>query len=219
MLKSGSLQEKILVGRLKLKDKEAFSHLYDFYLDKIYRFIYFKVTSVSEAEDLTSQTFLKIWQLALEGKIKVNESFQSLLYKVARNLVIDYYRSSNREKNKISLEEATHIAEADAHLDQAADVKIEMEIIGRRLKKLKSEGFLIIALENNRSRHIDISKFRYNPKKPLVLILGNEVSGIPPRILKQCDKVLEIPMKGKKESLNVAVAFGVAAYALPKNRP
>ncbi|KKS39039.1 MAG: hypothetical protein A3G49_03060 [Candidatus Sungbacteria bacterium RIFCSPLOWO2_12_FULL_41_11] len=89
----------------------------------------------------------------------------------------------------------------------------------RLIKKLKSEGFLIIALENNRSRHIDISKFRYNPKKPLVLILGNEVSGIPPRILKQCDKVLEIPMKGKKESLNVAVAFGVAAYALPKNRP
>jgi len=146
MLKSGSLQEKILVGRLKLKDKESFSHLYDFYLDKIYRFIYFKVTSVSEAEDLTSQTFLKIWQLALEGKIKVNESFQSLLYKVARNLVIDYYRSSNREKNKISLEEAAHIAEADAHLDQAADVKIEMEIIGRRLKKLKSEYQEIIIL-------------------------------------------------------------------------
>lgn len=84
----------------------------------------------------------------------------------------------------------------------------------RLIKKLKHEGFLITALENNRPRHIDISKFRHNHKKSLALILGNEVSGIPPKILKQCDKILEIPMKGEKESLNVAVAFGVAAYLL-----
>lgn len=147
MLKLGSLQEKILIGRLKLKDKEAFSKLYDFYLDRIYRFIYFKVASGDEAEDLTSQTFLKIWQLALEGRVKVNESFQSLLYKVARNLVIDYYRRSNKEKGKVSLTEAAHIvAERDAGAEQTTDVKIEMEKIEQRLKKLKSEYQEIIVL-------------------------------------------------------------------------
>ncbi len=146
MLKLGNLQEKVLIGRLKLKDKEAFSQLYDYYLNKIYRFIYFKVASSTEAEDLAAQTFLKIWQLALEEKIKVGGSFQSLLYKVARNLVIDYYRSSSRTKNKISLEEAAQIAAVNAPLDQATDVKIAMEKIEQRLKKLKSEYQEIIVL-------------------------------------------------------------------------
>lgn len=48
----------------------------------------------------------------------------------------------------------------------------------------------------------------------IVLIVGNEVSGISLPILKRCDKVIYIPMHGKKESLNVAVAFGIAVYEL-----
>ena len=48
----------------------------------------------------------------------------------------------------------------------------------------------------------------------IVLILGNEVKGLPQSILKKSDKILEIPMKGKKESLNVGVAFGIVAFHL-----
>lgn len=46
----------------------------------------------------------------------------------------------------------------------------------------------------------------------MALVLGNEVKGIAPAILKKCDKILEIPMAGKKESLNVAVAFGIIVF-------
>ena len=56
----------------------------------------------------------------------------------------------------------------------------------------------------------------YKPKKKTALIIGNEVKGISPAILKQCDRVVEISMRGKKESLNVAVAFGVAAYVMSR---
>lgn len=45
-----------------------------------------------------------------------------------------------------------------------------------------------------------------------VLVLGNEISGIDPEILQQCDQVFHLPMRGTKQSLNVAVAFGIAAY-------
>ena len=84
----------------------------------------------------------------------------------------------------------------------------------RLIKKLKNEGFFIVALEQNK-KSVNILKFKgLARKKPTVLLIGNEVSGIPPKILKQCDKILEIPMKGKKESLNVAVAFGIAAFIL-----
>jgi 23S rRNA (guanosine2251-2'-O)-methyltransferase len=47
-------------------------------------------------------------------------------------------------------------------------------------------------------------------------LLGEETKGIPKSILKLCDATIEIPMSGKKESLNVSVAFGIAAFAMKK---
>ena len=52
------------------------------------------------------------------------------------------------------------------------------------------------------------------PQQPLVLVVGNEVTGVDPGILAQCDKIIAIPMHGVKRSLNVATAFGVAAVIL-----
>lgn len=49
---------------------------------------------------------------------------------------------------------------------------------------------------------------------PLCLVVGNEVSGISPQVLNRCSRVCHLPMYGMKESLNVAVAFGIAAYAI-----
>lgn len=48
----------------------------------------------------------------------------------------------------------------------------------------------------------------------VVLVLGHEVAGVDPRIIDQCERVLHIPMMGHKDSLNVSVALGVAAYVL-----
>jgi tRNA G18 (ribose-2'-O)-methylase SpoU len=49
---------------------------------------------------------------------------------------------------------------------------------------------------------------------PLVLVVGNEISGVDPGIMELCDRIFHIPMRGRKTSLNAAVAFGIAAYAL-----
>jgi len=54
----------------------------------------------------------------------------------------------------------------------------------------------------------------YEPPKAFVLVLGEEVDGIPDELLKRCQDIVEIPMKGKKESFNVSVATGIALYAL-----
>ena len=77
------------------------------------------------------------------------------------------------------------------------------------LKKLKKQGYHIIALEQTRK---SVSIYTWKPKFPLALIVGNEVSGISTSVLKYCDEVIEIPMRGKKSSLNVSVAAGVAMY-------
>jgi len=83
--------------------------------------------------------------------------------------------------------------------------------IWRAIDKLKEDGYNIIALEkNSQAKNI----FKFKPKFPLALVLGNEVKGISKEILKRCDDVVFIPMRGKKESLNVSVAFGAAVYTL-----
>lgn len=77
------------------------------------------------------------------------------------------------------------------------------------LNKLKKEGVKIVILEKSKNS-IDYTKFK--PKFPLALIVGNEVRGVSLDTLKKADKVIELPMKGIKESLNVGVALGAAGY-------
>lgn len=87
--------------------------------------------------------------------------------------------------------------------------------LGPLLKKLKAQGVRIAALENNvKYKTTPLSKYR--AKFPLALILGEETKGNTKQILELADDILEIPMHGQKESLNVSVACGVALYQLAK---
>ncbi|MFA6295766.1 MAG: RNA methyltransferase [Patescibacteria group bacterium] len=90
-----------------------------------------------------------------------------------------------------------------------------VKITWRILKKLKESGYNIVALEQTKK---SINYFEYKPKFPVALVLGNEVTGLSKDILKYCDEFIEIPMKGKKESLNVSVACGIVAYEISMNR-
>lgn len=85
------------------------------------------------------------------------------------------------------------------------------------LKRLKSWGVQIVALENNLDVP-SIDLFHFHPQFPLALLLGNEVGGLSPALLNRADQIVHIPMYGRKESLNVAVAFGVAIYELNRWR-
>lgn len=76
---------------------------------------------------------------------------------------------------------------------------------------LKQAGYRIIGLEQS-SRSTPLPDYK-TPEK-IALILGEEVNGIPNEILIQCEDVIEIPMKGTKESFNVSVATGIALYSL-----
>jgi len=96
------------------------------------------------------------------------------------------------------------------------------------IRVLKKQKVSIIGLENNipvaaaTGRHewkpVASATLlqQFKPKFSLALILGEEVSGINRSLIKSCDQLVEIPMLGKKESLNVSVAFGIAAYHLSK---
>jgi tRNA G18 (ribose-2'-O)-methylase SpoU len=79
------------------------------------------------------------------------------------------------------------------------------------LERYKKQGYKIVGLEQA-SGSTPLQSF-VAPQK-VVLILGEEVRGIDPALLKLCDQIIEIPMFGQKESFNVSVAFGIALYQL-----
>ena len=85
----------------------------------------------------------------------------------------------------------------------------------RLIENLKKNKIQVVALEQSK-RAILYTKFK--PSFPLALIIGNEIKGISKKTLKKVDKIIYLPMHGKKESLNVSVAFGVAGYEINKGR-
>lgn len=81
----------------------------------------------------------------------------------------------------------------------------------KKVKELKKEGFEIISVEQDR-RSVDYKTVKLKSKA--LIILGNEVGGVSKEILNLSDVIAEIPLQGKKESLNVSVAAGVALFRM-----
>ena len=79
------------------------------------------------------------------------------------------------------------------------------------VKKLKEKDVEMVALEQAKSS-IDYKSFK--PKADIALVLGNEPVGIDEQTLSYCDTIIDIPMRGRKKSLNVSVAAGIAMYEL-----
>lgn len=80
------------------------------------------------------------------------------------------------------------------------------------IDNLKKEGYKIFALEQSKTA-VPYYQQRNFPEKSC-LVVGSEIKGLPKSVLSRAERILEIPMRGKKESLNVAVAFGIVAYRL-----
>lgn len=77
------------------------------------------------------------------------------------------------------------------------------------LRKLRVDGFRIIGVEQDK-RSRDYRSLR--PRGKTLFVFGNEVRGLSPALRDACDELVEIPMRGRKESLNVAVAAGIVLF-------
>jgi len=116
------------------KEKE-FSKIYDKLFQRIYRFIFLKVSSEEVAKDLTSETFLKVWKIFQKSEIENPKAF---LYKTARNLVTDFYR----EKEKInphSLESLPHPPDPKKNPLEKIIFDEKIKIIQKALSHLKED--------------------------------------------------------------------------------
>ncbi len=136
-MNKASLKEKYLIYKVRQnKDAESYGQLYDYYVDRIFRFILFKVSSVETAEDLTSEVFLKTWEYINTTDKKIG-NLNALLYKVARNAVIDHYRKKRNDVIGTDEDFMHSIADHRINIEKDANLKIEIQSIEKHLGKLK----------------------------------------------------------------------------------
>ncbi len=88
------------------------------------------------------------------------------------------------------------------------------------LRQAREEGWTVVGLENNLAPEEEMRKVALGEQdfgERVILVLGEEVNGIPTEVRKECEYFLEIPMRGRKESFNVSVATGMALWGLMKD--
>ncbi len=136
------LDEKAIILDAINGKASAFGLLYDKYNEQIYRFIYLKVSHREEAEDLAHQVFLNAWQNIKNYKFK-GFPFSSWLYQIARNQVIDHYRT---KKDVFDIENIEEPATPGNSLSDKLELDMEIEIVKKAILKLRQEQQDIIIL-------------------------------------------------------------------------
>lgn len=135
-------REQDIVHDATKGEASAFGLLYDHYQPQIYRFIVLKVGRREEAEDLTHQVFLSAWQNIRSYK-QLGHPFSSWLYQIARNQIIDHYRT---RKPDVDLEEISEVAMVGPEAEIAAEERLQLEAVMRGMRRLKPEYQDIILL-------------------------------------------------------------------------
>ena len=148
-----NLDEKLILKKALSGEREAFSEIYDFYVIRIFRFIYLKTSSRETAEDLASEVFLRYWKRVRKGikdkdlsKTIVNDKIGSFLYKISRNLIIDFYRKKEVLTVEIDEEIKEKIKDQGEDILAKISAKQEVEEMMKALSEIKSEYREVIIL-------------------------------------------------------------------------
>jgi len=141
-----ALEEKKLLFRIQNGDKEAFGEVYDEYVTKIYRFVWLKVSSQETAQDLTSEIFLKSWRYLVKDDTQKSKirNLQAFLYKVARNVIIDFYR---KRSDPVSIEEIEEdIIDDRLNASEKLYLEDDLKEVKKALDRIKDEYSQVIIL-------------------------------------------------------------------------
>ena len=137
------IDERSLVERAVRRDTQAFALLYDQYVEKIYRYIHYKVGTRTQAEDLTAQVFLKAWESI--GKYRSTEHpFAAWLYRIAHNLVVDHYRT---DRAALALDDLPREEADSVSLEEIAEQRLTSEMVKRAITQLTEDQQEVILLK------------------------------------------------------------------------
>lgn len=131
-----------LLKLIKKGESAAFGRLYDLYFLRIYRFIYYRVGHKETAEDLAEEVFLKVH--AAIFKLDAEGAFEGWLYRIARNLIIDYYR---KHKLTVALEDVENTLEYESNIIDVINLKQQQKILFRLIKLLNADEQSVIKMK------------------------------------------------------------------------
>lgn len=114
-------EERELIKSAQNGDSESFGELYDKYVTRIYRFIFLRVRQKTDAEDLSQKVFLKAWKNIDSYRDQKGASFSSWLYKIAKNTIIDYYRTNKEHADIDSVPEDELDPELPSYMEEMDD--------------------------------------------------------------------------------------------------
>lgn len=136
--------EASLLERTRSLDPHALSTIYDLYALRIYSYIYHRVGDANLAEDLTAQVFLRMLE-AIRKDRAWTISFSGWLYRIAHNLVIDYYRRSTHSRH-VELDEKADTPVEGRGLEDAAELRLSHEGVRAAISRLTEDQAQVIAL-------------------------------------------------------------------------
>lgn len=142
-------QIKELVIKAQAGDKDAFGTLYDHFFDSIYRYAAFRLPP-EIAEDITADIFIKSWEKLHTYNLRKNIPFGAWMFRIARNMVIDTYRS---QKKAIALED--ELVDEDA-LNQA-EASVKQKYLHKTLRQ---------AMDRLPSKYRDVLQLSYMADMP-----------------------------------------------------
>lgn len=117
--------------------RQEFERIYNDNIDRIYRFVLIKVNSKELAEDLTSETFIKTWNVFKSAKKKDSLlNPRAFCYQIARNLIIDYYRSKSK---LVSVSLDFPIADPKNRIIEMAEINSDMKMVMNAISNIKND--------------------------------------------------------------------------------
>jgi len=136
-------EERALVQRASAHDANAFAQLYDRYVAKIYKYIYYRTGASMSVEDLTAQVFLKAWE-SIDGYRWTERPFAAWLFRIAHNLIIDHYR---QQREFVSIDDLVLEDDHTPPLDDLAQLHLTSEQIRQAIAKLTDDQQQVIILK------------------------------------------------------------------------
>jgi RNA polymerase sigma-70 factor (ECF subfamily) len=138
------LEESRLVKQAQEGDLEAFGLLYERFAPQAYRFIYAHLGNQQDAEDLVEEVFLRVWRSLPQYKER-GTPFRAFVMRVARNAVIDRYRSASRMEQPLALEDNVPV-DTNPNPEEAALKRQEVEEVRRVIFQLPKDYRTVVSL-------------------------------------------------------------------------
>lgn len=136
-----SYSDAELMNAIKDSDLSAFKVMYYRYYERLHRFVWIRTRSVECAEDLTQEVFTRLWEI--RQRHTIHKSLKAYLYRMASNLIVDYYRRKTHDSKYVSKQKARYRSASD----DSEELRIDIEFAIDRLPENLRAAFILSRFE------------------------------------------------------------------------